>query len=238
MAGGRGKLRSSPLEEQGDCFAFRAILEYGDMGMPNIAISMIVAYLLGSIPSAYIAGRLKKGIDIREVGGKNMGTLNVYYEVGLAEAALVLIVDMAKGVGAILLPRWLELPVIWQLVAGFASVAGHRFPVFLQFSGGRGGAPALAILGFLMPMAIPFFIAVAVIALIATQNYTFCYSVALIAFPFAAWLVYGSQPLMFFSIALLLFLGINYIPRLREMHAKADGKWHRVIKRSSVKQRL
>lgn len=229
---------TSGFVEQRDCLAFRAILEYDVMEMLNIVISVIAAYLLGSIPSAYIAGRLKKGIDIREVGSKNMGTLNVYYEVGLAEAVLVLIVDMAKGVGAILLSRWLGLPIIWQLVAGFASVAGHRFPVFLQFSGGKGGAPALAILVFLMPIAIPFFVVVAVIALIVTRNYTFCYSVALIAFPFAAWLIYGSQPLIFFSIALLLFLGINYIPRLREMHTKADGKWHRVIKRSSVKQRL
>lgn len=206
--------------------------------MPNIVISIVVAYLLGSIQSAYIAGRLKKGIDIRQVGGKNMGTLNVYYELGLAEAVLVLMVDMAKGVGAILLSRWLGLPIIWQLVAGFASIVGHRFPVFLQFSGGKGGAPALAILVYLMPLATPFFVVVAVIALIITRNYVFCYSVALVTFPFSAWLIYGSQPLMFFSIVVLVFLGINYIPRLKEMHTKADGRWHRVIKRSSVKQRL
>jgi len=206
--------------------------------MPNIVISIVVAYLLGSIQSAYIAGRLKKGIDIRQVGGKNMGTLNVYYELGLAEAVLVLMVDMAKGVGAILLSRWLGLPIIWQLVAGFASIVGHRFPVFLQFSGGKGGAPALAILVFLMPLATPFFVVVAVIALIITRNYVFCYSVALVTFPFSARLIYGSQPLMFFSIVVLVFLGINYIPRLKEMHTRADGKWHRVIKRSSVKQRL
>ena len=206
--------------------------------IPNIVISIIVAYLLGSIPSAYMAGRLKKGIDIREVGGKNMGALNVYYEVGLAEAVLVLIADMAKGIGAILLSRWLGLPMIWQLVAGFMSVAGHSFPVFLQFRGGKGGAPALAILLFLMPLAIPIFVAVAVIALIITRNYTFCYSVALITFPFAAWLIYGSQPLIFFSIALMLFLGINYIPRFREMHTKSSGKWNKIIKRSSLKERL
>jgi len=206
--------------------------------MPNIVISIVVAYLLGSIPSAYIAGRLKKEIDIRQVGGRNMGTLNVYYELGLAEAVLVLMVDMAKGVGAILLSRWLGLPTIWQLVAGVASIVGHRFPVFLQFSGGKGGAPALAILVYLMPLATPFFVVVAVIALIITRNYVFCYSVALVTFPFSAWLIYGSQPLMFFSIVVLVFLGINYIPRLKEMHTKADGRWHRVIKRSSVKQRL
>lgn len=205
--------------------------------MLNIVIGIIAAYLLGSIPSAYIAGRLKKGIDIRKVGSNNMGALNVYYEVGLVEAVLVLIVDMAKGIGAILLSRWLGLPVAWQLVAGFAAVAGHCFPVFLQFHGGKGGALSLAILLFLMPIALPFFVAVAVISLIITRNYTFCYSVALITFPFAALLIYDSQPLIFFSIALLLFLGIKYIPRFREMSTKTGGNWYKIIKRSNLKQR-
>ncbi|MEA3442604.1 MAG: glycerol-3-phosphate acyltransferase [Chloroflexota bacterium] len=232
------ELFTSALIEQGDCLAFRTILKYDIIEMLNIVISIIAAYLLGSIPSAYIAGRLKKGIDIRKVGSKNMGTLNVYYEVGLAEAVLVLIVDIAKGIGAILLSRWLGLPVIWQLVTGFMSVAGHSFPIFLQFRGGKGGAPALAILLFLMPIAIPIFVAVAVIALIVTRNYTFCYSVALITFPFAAWLIYGSQPLIFFSIALLLFLGTNYIPRFKEMHTKTGGRWYKVVKRRNLKERL
>jgi len=217
---------------------FRAILRYDIIEMLNIVISIIAAYLLGSIPSAYIAGRLKKGIDIREVGSKNMGTLNVYYELGLAEAVVVLVVDMSKGIAAILLSRWLGLPTIWQLVAGSASVVGHSFPVFLQFRGGKGGAPALAILLFIMPIAIPLFAAVAVIALILTRNYTFCYSVALITFPFAAWLIYGSQPLIFFSIALLLFLGINYIPRLKEMRTKTGGRWYKVVKRTNLNERL
>ena len=206
--------------------------------MLTIAISIIAAYLLGSVPSAYIAGRLKKGIDIRKVGSKNMGTLNVYHEIGLAAAIPVLIVDMAKGIAAILLSRWLGLPVIWQLVAGFASVAGHCFPVFLQFRGGKGGAPALAILLFLMPAAIPFFVVIAVIVLIITRNYAFCYSIGLIVFPFIAWLIYDSKLLLFFSIALLLFIFIKYIPKMREMYAKTGGSWLKVIKHSNLNERL
>ena len=206
--------------------------------MLTIALSIIAAYLLGSIPSAYIAGRIKKGIDIRNVGSKNMGTLNVYHEIGLAAAIPVLIVDMAKGIAAILLSRWLGVPVIWQLVAGFVSVAGHCFPIFIQFHGGKGGAPALAILLFLMPAAIPFFVAIAVIALIITRNYAFCYSIALIVFPFSAWLSYNSKTLIIFSIALLLFLLIKYIPKMRDMYAKTEGSWLKVIKHRNFNERL
>lgn len=209
--------------------------------MVNIFIAITVAYLLGSIPSAYLAGRLKKNIDIREVGSRNMGVLNVYYEVGLREAGLVLLADVGKGIGAIVLARWLtgappfSLP---ELLAGLAAVVGHTFPVFLKFRGGTGGATTLGILLFLMPKAIPFFIPVAVIALIITRNLTFCYGIAFLVFPLVAWLIYHSTPMLFFSIGLPLFVGINYLPRLKEMHIKTAGNWRKVIKRSNVKERF
>lgn len=206
--------------------------------MLDIVITIISAYLLGSIPSAYLAGRLKKGIDIRQVGSKNMGALNVYYEVGLKEAIVVLLVDVGKGIGAILLARWLEVSLTGQLLAGLTAVIGHTFPVFLKFRGGKGGATTLAILLFVMPKAIPFFIVTALIALITTRNFTFCYGVAFIIFPFVAWQIYHSQPLIFFSIGLPLLVGVNYMPRFKEMYMKTGGSWHKVVKRSSTKERL
>ena len=206
--------------------------------MINASIAIICGYLLGSIPAAYIAGRLKKGIDIRDVGSKNMGVLNVYYEVGLIEAVLVLLIDVGKGIGAILLARWLGVPLVFQLLAGLAAVTGHTFPVFLKFRGGKGGATTLGILAFLMPKAIPFFVAIALIALIVTRNPTFCYGIAFVLFPFVAWLIYRSEPLIFFSVGLPVFVGINYIPKLREMHMKASGSWRKIIKRRSFKERF
>jgi acyl-phosphate glycerol 3-phosphate acyltransferase len=76
--------------------------------MTNIAIAIVVGYILGSFPSAYLVSRLKKGIDIREVGSKNMGAMNVLYQVGPVEAVLVTLADLGKGTGAILLVRWLS----------------------------------------------------------------------------------------------------------------------------------
>ena len=207
--------------------------------MTSNFIAIIIGYLLGSIPSAYLAGRLRKNIDIREVGSKNMGTLNVYYEVGLVEAVLVLLADVGKGIGAILLARWLGVSLIFQLLAGLAAVIGHTFPIFLKFRrGGTGGATTLGILVFLMPKAIPFFIPIAVIALIITRNFTFCYGIAFVLFPFIAWLIYHSTPMLCFSIGVPIFVGINYLPRLKEMHMRTAGGWRRVIKRSSVKERF
>jgi glycerol-3-phosphate acyltransferase PlsY len=206
--------------------------------MINIFIAIISAYLLGSIPSAYIAGRLKKGIDIRTVGSRNMGALNVYYEVGLMEAIPVFLVDVSKGIGAVLLARWLGVSLLFQLFAGLAAVIGHTFPVFLKFRGGKGGATTVGLLLFLMPKAIPFFIATALIALLITRNLTFCYSVTFIVFPFAAWLIYHNEPLIFFSIGLPVFVGMNYVPRLKEMRTKTSGSWRKVVKRSNLRERF
>ena len=214
-----------------------------------IVIAIIIGYLLGSFPSAYLAGRLRKGIDIREVGSRNMGAMNVYYEVGLVEAALVSLADLGKGVGAILLVRWLSgIPLISPFdfltgLTGAAAVIGHVFPVFLKFRGGKGGATAIGILIFLIPWAVPFLFIVFAIALLITHNPTFSYSLLLIVFPFVAGFLYHDRrgeplALVFYSIGLGVFLGLQYIPRLKEMHSKTGGDWRKVIKRRSLKDRL
>ena len=213
----------------------------------DIVIAIIIGYLLGSIPSAYLAGRLRKGVDIREVGSKNMGAMNVYYEVGRVEAVLVTLADLGKGIGAILLVRWLSgNPLISEFglltgLTGAAAVMGHVFPVFLKFRGGKGGATAIGILLFLMSRAVPFLFIIFAIALLVTRNPIFSYSLLLIVFPFVAWRIYFNthgEDLIFFSIGVGVFMGIQYIPRLKEMHSKTGGDWHKVIKRRSLKERF
>jgi len=214
----------------------------------NIVIAIIVGYLFGSFPSAYLAGRLRKRIDIREVGSKNMGAMNVYYEVGRVEAVLVTLADLGKGIGAILLVRWLsdnDLISPFDFLTGLtaaAAIIGHIFPVFLKFHGGKGAATAIGILIFLMPWAVPLLFIVFAIALFITRNPTFSYSLLLIVFPFVAGFIYVDRygeplALVFYSIGLGVFLGLQYIPRLKEMHSKTGGDWRKVIKRRSLKER-
>ena len=75
-----------------------------------IAVTLIGAYLLGSIPTAYIIGKFRKGTDIRKVGSKNMGAMNVIYNVGFWWGALVLAIDIGKGVIAMLIAKHLKIP--------------------------------------------------------------------------------------------------------------------------------
>lgn len=202
-----------------------------------IAIAIICAYLLGSFPSAYIVARLRKGVDIREIGSRNMGAMNVFYKVGFAEGILVLALDIAKGAAAVALARWLGVPMLVQIIAGAFAVIGHGFPVFLKFRGGRGGATCIGVLVFLMPWGIPIYLAVFGISLLLTRYPTFSYSLAFLCFPFLAWLKYHSAALIVFSAGILLFPLIKYIPRMKEMRAKAGG-WRQVFLRRNLKDRL
>jgi len=202
-----------------------------------IAIALVAAYLIGAIPPAYIAGRLIKGIDIRQVGTRNMGAMNVFYQVGFAAGILVLAVDIGKGAAAVALARWLGVPEIAAWLSGAAAVIGHGFPVFLKFHGGRGGATCIGILVFLMPWAIPIYLAIFGIALLLTRFPTVSYSIALLCFPFIAWLIYHQWELAVYSVGLLLLPAIKYIPRVKEMHAKA-GSWRHVFLRRGLKDRF
>ena len=202
-----------------------------------IAIAIICAYLIGSFPSAYVAGRLRRGIDIREVGSRNMGAMNVFYKVGFVEGILVLAVDIGKGAAAVALAHWLGVPMIAQLFAGAAVVIGHGFPVFLKFRGGRGGATLIGVLVFLMPWGIPIYAAIFGLGLLLTRYPTLSYSVAFLCFPFIAWLIYHDGALITYSICILLLPGIKYIPRIKEMRA-TGGSWRHVLLRKNLKDRL
>ena len=202
-----------------------------------IALALIFAYLLGSFPSAYMMARFRKGIDIRGVGSKNVGAMNVFYKVGFVEGLLVLAVDVGKGAAAVALARWLGVPMIAELFAGIAAVIGHGFPVWLKFRGGRGGATVIGILIFLMPWGIPFYLGIFGLSLLITRYPTLSYSVAFLCFPFIAWLIYHSGVLVSFSIVILLLPGVKYIPRIKEMRT-SGGSWRHVLLRRNLKDRL
>ena len=207
------------------------------MTLAFAALAISLAYLVGSFPAAYIAGRLRKGIDIRRVGSRNMGAMNVFYKVGFVEGMLVLAVDVGKGAGAVALARYLGGQEIVQLLAGIAAVLGHSFPIFLKFRGGKGGATLIGILVYLMPQGVPIFLAIFGLGLIATRYPTLSYGVALLCFPFVAWLLYQKWELSVFSTGLVAFLLVRYIPRIREMRAK-DGGWRHVFSRKGLRDRL
>lgn len=131
---------------------------------------LAVSYLLGSIPTGYLAGKLLRGIDIREHGSKSTGATNALRILGKWPALFVLLIDIAKGAVAVLFARWLSNWLLTQpaisipvslapqdleasavFLAGLAALLGHGRPIWLGFKGGKSAATGLGILLAMSP---------------------------------------------------------------------------------------
>lgn len=108
----------------------------------NYAALLVVAYLVGSIPSGLAVGRLLRGVDVRQFGSGRTGMTNVLRTLGWKAAALVLALDALKGVAAVLLARVLVGTPLAESLAILTAILGHVWPVFARFRGGRGIATA------------------------------------------------------------------------------------------------
>jgi len=202
-----------------------------------IVIALLAAYLIGSFPTAYIIGRLRKGVDIRDVGSRNLGAMNVFYKVGFWWGMLVLAIDIGKGALGVAVAHFLGNGLIVEMLAGVAVVLGHGFPVFLKFRGGRGGASCIGILIYLMPWGVPIYGGLFLLLLIITRFPTLSYSAAFVSFPFIGWLIYDKWELAVYSIGLVLVPLLKYIPRIIEMR-RTGGSWKHVVYRKNLKDRL
>lgn len=108
-------------------------------------ITIVLSYLLGCFSSAYVLGKITKNIDIREYGSGNAGATNAFRVMGKKIGALTFILDILKGIVAVLIGRAL-LGFNGGLLAGIFVVLGHNFPIFLNFKGGKGVATSLGVL--------------------------------------------------------------------------------------------
>lgn len=143
--------------------------------------ALAAAYLLGAFPTGYLAGRLLKGIDIRQHGSGGTGATNVLRTLGKGPGAVVFIVDIAKGAAAILSARWIcdaaapDLEAWVVALAGLAAVVGHARSIWLGFTGGKSAATGL---GVLLALAWPvglgaaavFFLLVAIFRIVSLSS--------------------------------------------------------------------
>ncbi len=119
---------------------------------------LAIGYALGAIPSGYLAGRWLKGIDLRDCGSGSTGATNVLRNVGKGPALLVFLLDVGKGALAVLLAKSVDLNDWVQVLAGLAALAGHIWPVWLGWKGGKAVATGLGMfLGLAWPVGLASF---------------------------------------------------------------------------------
>ena len=170
---------------------------------------VIISYLLGSIPTAYIAGRLTAGGDIRRLGDENAGAANVYRELGSKAGIIVGVIDAAKGSMVILIAQAINMSQVVVLFAGTAAVIGHNWPVFLGFRGGRGVSTTLGILFVLVTLPMLIMTVPTLLILIWRRNVTPSMAFLFILLPLVDWWMKVSPVLIGYGLALPALVGIT-----------------------------
>lgn len=193
-----------------------------------LAAGMLLAYLLGSIPTSVWVGKIFYHVDIREKGSGNAGATNTVRILGFKAGIPVIIVDVTKGFLAVYFIRFFA-PASWpnshlvytQILAGFLAVVGHVYPVFAGFRGGKGVASLLGMAIAIYPSAIWIPVVVFVVILFSTGYVSLSSMLAGLSFPFADILIYhdhhpGKVTLAIVAALFLIYTHRKNIARLRK----------------------
>jgi len=203
-------------------------------------ILLLLAYIMGSVPSAVWIGKMFYGIDVREYGSGNAGATNTFRVLGKKAGIPVLIIDILKGFAAVELPHFTDLVpgsvqfVNLQLVFGVAALFGHIFPIFAAFKGGKGIATLLGIVLAVHPCAALASIGVFLVVFLISHYVSLGSITAAVAFPILVIFVFKAQipSLVIFSLAIALLVLITHQKNIERLIKREESK-SRLIKKKS-----
>jgi acyl phosphate:glycerol-3-phosphate acyltransferase len=194
----------------------------------TIALWVVASYLLGATPTAYLAGRLARGIDLREHGSKNLGATNVYRVLGWRWAIPVALIDIAKGaIPVALFGRWAAGGPWLAVGLGIAAVLGHVYSPYVRFKGGKGVATALGVFLALAPVAVLIAVPVWGGSLWLTGYVSFSSLVAAASFPVWVKLTApGAVSAFWASIALAVLIVYSHRANVQRLLAGTENRFH------------
>jgi glycerol-3-phosphate acyltransferase PlsY len=169
---------------------------------------IVASYLLGAVPFSYLAGRLVRGIDLREHGSGNLGATNAFRVLGAKVAAPVMLLDVLKGfVPTFFFARWDgQAAWAWALAYGAAAIVGHVFPVYMRFRGGKGVATAAGVFLALAPAAVGIALAAWLVVLALSRMVSLASLTAALVLPPALWLTRVPTAVLVLGCAVALFV--------------------------------
>jgi len=184
-------------------------------------LGLVVAYLIGGIPFGYLLVRLKSGEDVRSMGSGNIGATNVLRTSGRMVAVATLVLDIAKGFFAVwLMAKLTGDSAAWTSLAALAVMAGHAYPVFLKFQGGKAVASFIGAFLYLTPIPLLATLIVFVIVVAATRHISMGSIIAAASLPLATWLI--SHPPSSIIIASLIagaFIVVRHSANIQRIRA-------------------
>ena len=194
-------------------------------------VGLVAAYLVGAIPSSYWAGRLARGIDLREHGSKNLGATNTYRVLGWRWAIPVGLVDVVKGaIPVAFFGRWVqgEGPAWLPVSLGIAAVLGHMFSPYVRFKGGKGVATAAGMFLVLSPVAVLLALPLWAVCVRLTGYVSLGSVVTAAAFPAFVRLTRPDAPYtLYASVALAALIFFSHRGNLRRLVAGTESRFGR-----------
>ena len=194
----------------------------------TIALWLLASYLLGATPTAYLAGRIARGIDLRQHGSKNLGATNVYRVLGWRWAIPVALIDIAKGaIPVALFGRWAAVGPWLSVAFGIAAVLGHVFSPYMHFKGGKGVATALGVFLALAPVAVLIALPVWGGSLWLTGYVSVSSLVAAASFPVWVKLTApGAVSAFWASVALAILIVYSHRANVQRLFAGTENRFH------------
>ena len=189
----------------------------------NILLGAGLSYLLGSTPTAYLIFKKKKGRDIRKYGYKNMGTLNIYHLLGPFHAFITLLIDTVKGAVPIWIAQSLEMNSSGMILCSIMAIAGHNWPIFLNFRGGKGVATSLGIMMVLMKRQLLLWLVLVVIIFSLIKNFSFSMGLSFSLIPLSSWWMQEPAYIIYLSILMPLLMFLRLFPDVIELNRLSSG---------------
>ena len=189
----------------------------------NILLGAGLSYLFGSTPTAYLIFKKKKGRDIRKYGYKNMGTLNIYHLLGPFHAFITLLIDTAKGAVPIWIAQSLEMNSSGMILCSIMAIAGHNWPIFLNFRGGKGVATSLGIMMVLMKRQLLLWLVLVVIIFSLIKNFSFSMGLSFSLIPLSSWWMQEPAYIIYLSILIPLLMFLRLFPDVIELNRLSSG---------------
>ena len=189
----------------------------------NILLGAGLSYLLGSTPTAYLIFKKKKGRDIRKYGYKNMGTLNIYHLLGPFHAFITLLIDAVKGAVPIWIAQSLEMNSSGMILCSIMAIAGHNWPIFLNFRGGKGVATSLGIMMVLMKRQLLLWLVLVVIIFSLIKNFSFSMGLSFSLIPLSSWWMQEPAYIIYLSILMPLLMFLRLFPDVIELNRLSSG---------------
>lgn len=190
------------------------------------AIAVIVSYLLGSVSFSIVIAKWVKGIDIRQHGSGNAGATNTIRVLGKGPGLLVFVLDIAKGIVAVLLGRWLGMAEDdWTAaICGLAAIMGHNWPIWFRFKGGKGIATTVGVMATLAFLPALYAGLIAILA-IAITRYVSLGSLLFAALtPVFIALIQYSSPLLTVSLVLCVFAFVRHRTNIIKLIRGTENK--------------